>query len=68
MSAIESNLPSVATTSRAKEQQAQRREARLARYGTVMRHHQSGMAIRAIARITALDRRTAALDQRRWVP
>ncbi|MEJ2768115.1 hypothetical protein [Mycetohabitans sp. B46] len=23
-----------------------------------MRHHQSGMAIRAIARITALDRRT----------
>ncbi|WP_146064017.1 hypothetical protein [Mycetohabitans endofungorum] len=63
MPAIESNSPGVATTSRAKEQQAQRREARLARYGTVMRHHQSGMAIRAIARLTALDWRTV----RHWI-
>ncbi|WP_338861955.1 ISL3 family transposase [Mycetohabitans rhizoxinica] len=61
--AIKSNWPDVATTSRAKEQQAQRREARLARYESVMHHHQSGMAIRAIARITALDRRTV----RHWI-
>ncbi|WP_235090426.1 ISL3 family transposase [Mycetohabitans sp. B3] len=61
--AIESNAPGVATTSRAKEEQAQRREARLARYESVMRHHQSGMAIRAIARITALERRTV----RHWI-
>ncbi|WXK40745.1 transposase (plasmid) [Mycetohabitans rhizoxinica] len=61
--AIKSNWPDVATTSSAKEQQAQRREARLARYGAVMRHHQSGMAIRAIARITTLDRRTV----RHWI-
>ncbi|WP_237577128.1 helix-turn-helix domain-containing protein, partial [Mycetohabitans sp. B8] len=61
--AIESNASCVATTSRAKEQQAQRREVRLARYRTVMRHHQSGMAIRAIARIMALDRRTV----RHWI-
>ncbi|MCG1043618.1 transposase [Mycetohabitans sp. B8] len=61
--AIESNPPCVATTSRAKEQQAQRREARLARYESVMHHHQSGMAIRAIARLTALDRRTV----RHWI-
>ncbi|MCG1042725.1 transposase [Mycetohabitans sp. B8] len=56
--AIESNASGVATTSRAKEQQA-----RLARYRTVMRHHQSAMAIRAIARLTALDRRTV----RHWI-
>jgi transposase len=60
---IESSASPVATASREKQQQAQRREARLERYEAVMRQHRSGMAIRAIARVTALDRRTV----RHWI-
>lgn len=60
---IEANSLSVTSMSRAKQQQAQRREARLARYEAVMHHHRNAMAIRAIARATALDRRTV----RHWI-
>lgn len=48
---------------RARQQKMENRAARFARYETVMRHHRSGMAIRAIARITILDRRTV----RNWI-